>query len=77
MGKDDTAPLSAGNAEIGFFCLSRAIYDAAHDGDLNGNSQVGNGRFDFFGKLDELYLRAAAGRTGNEGRSETTQPEGA
>lgn len=77
MGKDDTAPLSAGNAEIGFFRLSRAVYDTAHDGDLNGNGQVGNGRFDFLGKLDELYLRAAAGRTGNEGRSETTQPEGA
>ena len=77
MGKDDTAPLAAGNAEIGFFRLSRSVDDTAHDGNLNGHGQMRNGRLDFFGKFDELNLRTAAGRTGNEGRSEAAQSQGA
>ena len=68
--------LAAGDAVIGFARFARAVHDAAHDGDGDVPVELADALFNLGGKRDEVDLRSAAGRAGDEAHAARTQPRG-
>ena len=77
FAEDQATAFSAGDAEICLPGFARTIHGAAHDGDFDGFLKVRDLLLHFFGHLDEIHLRAAACRAGNEDRALLLHAHGA